>query len=192
VRVVVGDAERVPLPREPFAVVANLPFACGTAILRRLLDDPRVPLTRLDTIVEWGLAAKRTRVWPSTQLGVYWSAWYELTLARRLSRAAFSPPPSVDAAVLRAVRRVDPLVPPAEAAAFLRLLRFCFVDAAPLRRRLPRQLIRRLAHEHGFSPDATARDLDAAQWAAVYRARNLRGQLPPNRARTRPASSNPA
>jgi 23S rRNA (adenine-N6)-dimethyltransferase len=173
-RVISGDAARVALPGEPFVVVANLPFASGTAILRHLLDDPRVPLTRLDAIVEWGLAAKRTRVWPSTLLGVYWSAWYELTLARRVSRSAFMPPPAVEAAVLRAVRRPEPLVAPAEAGAYLRMLRIGFGDVTPLRRRFPRQLVRRLAHEHGFSPDATARDLDARQWASVYRAQTVK------------------
>lgn len=43
-------------------MVANLPFAAGTAILRRLLDDPRVALRRVDAIVERGLGAKRTRI----------------------------------------------------------------------------------------------------------------------------------
>ena len=39
--VVEDDILRVPLPREPFRVVANLPFACTTAALRRLLDGFR-------------------------------------------------------------------------------------------------------------------------------------------------------
>ncbi len=58
VEVVAGDATLLPLPVEPFAVVANLPFAAGTAILRCLLGNPRVLLTQVDAIVEWGLAAK--------------------------------------------------------------------------------------------------------------------------------------
>ena len=170
VRVIHGDATRVALPREPFAVVANLPFASGTAILRRLLDDPAVPVRRVDAIVEWGLAEKRARVWPSTQLSCYWGAWHELSVARRIPRSAFAPPPSVDAAVLRAVRRPQPLVPPGEAAAYLGLLRLGFSSDAPLRRRLPRGVVHRLAHELGFAPDAAARDLDALQWAALHRA----------------------
>jgi 23S rRNA (adenine-N6)-dimethyltransferase len=52
VDVVRGDARLVATPREPFRVVANLPFATGTAILRRLLDDPCVPLRQADVIVE--------------------------------------------------------------------------------------------------------------------------------------------
>src|SRR4029077_13600839 len=97
------------------AVAPTLPFSPGTAILRRLLGDPEVPLTRLDAIVEWGLSAKRTAVWPSTLLGCTWGAWHKLRLVRRVPRACFAPPPSVDAALLRATRRAEPLVPPAEA-----------------------------------------------------------------------------
>jgi len=170
VEVVAGDATSVALPREPFAVVANLPFAAGTAILRRLLGDPRVPLTQLDAIVEWGLAAKRTAVWPSTVLGCAWGAWYDLRLVRRVPRACFAPPPGVEAAVMRATRRTDPLVPPGEARDYVAVLRRAFAAQAPLDRVLPRGVVHRLALEHGFDPHATARDLDARQWAALYAA----------------------
>jgi 23S rRNA (adenine-N6)-dimethyltransferase len=168
VRVVEGDASRVPFPTEPFAVLANLPFASGTAILRRFLDDPRVPLRRLDAIVEWGLAVKRTRVWPSTQLSCYWSAWYELAVVRHVPREAFAPPPSVGAAVLRAVRLQVPLVPVGEAPAYLAFLQRGFAERGRLRRIVPRAALRRVA----FANDANARDLDARQWAALYRALN--------------------
>jgi 23S rRNA (adenine-N6)-dimethyltransferase len=170
VEVVEGDATLVPLPGEPFAVVANLPFAAGTAILRRLLGDPHLPLTQLDAIVEWGLAAKRTAVWPSTQLGCTWGARYELHLVRRVPRACFTPPPSVDAAVLRATRRPEPLVPPEQASAYEALVRRAFGAQVPLDRILPRGLVHRAGHEFGFDPHARARDLDALQWARLYAA----------------------
>ena len=170
VEVVEGDATRLPFPEEPFTVVANLPFAAGTAILRRLLGDPAVQLRQLDAIVEWGLAEKRTVVWPSTLLACKWGSWYELRLVRRVPRACFAPPPSVDAAVLRATRRSEPLLPPAQAVAYEALLQRAFAAQAPLERVLPRGLVRRVAHELGFGPHATARDLDARQWARLYAA----------------------
>jgi 23S rRNA (adenine-N6)-dimethyltransferase len=168
VEVVEGDATLLPLPDEPFAVVANLPFAAGTAILRRLLGDPRVPLTQLDAIVEWGLAAKRSAVWPSTLLGCIWGAWYELSLVRRVPRACFAPPPSVEAAVLRASRRSEPLVAPVDAAAYGALLHRAFASRGPLDRVLPRGPVHRVARELGFDPHAAARDLDVRQWARLY------------------------
>ena len=172
VEILPEDARSVPLPPEPFAVVANLPFAAGTAILRRLLGDPRVPLTQLDAIVEWGLAAKRTAIWPSTFVGCTWGAWHELSLVRRVPRACFAPPPGVDAAVLRATRRREALVPPGQAARYEALLRRAFAAQAPLDRILPRRLVGRVALEHGFDPHAQARDLDVRQWASLYRALN--------------------
>lgn len=163
--VVEADALEVELPDEPFRVVANLPFAAGTAILRRILD-PAIPLRAADVIVEWGLAAKRTAVWPSTRLGVEWGAWHELTLERRVPRCCFAPPPSVDAAVLRAVRREGPLVDPADAPAYERFVGRGFREGM---RALvtPRQL-KRAAVELGFDARANPRDLDARQWAALF------------------------
>lgn len=111
VSVVEGDATRFRLPREPFRVVANLPFHRTTDLLHLLLDDPATPLTRADLVVEWGVAFKRSVPWPSSVSGVVWGAFYEATLARRLPRESFEPPPATDAGVLVFRRRAEPLVP---------------------------------------------------------------------------------
>jgi 23S rRNA (adenine-N6)-dimethyltransferase len=168
VEVVHADATRLAWPREPFAVVANLPFARGGEILSHLLDDPRVPLRRADLIVQWELAAKRTAVWPSTLRSAYWGAWFELALVRRLPRCVFAPPPSVDAALLRAVRRADPLLPDREARPYLAFLRRAFEANMPLRRSVPPRVLKRHGVELGFAAGATARDLDARQLAALF------------------------
>jgi len=170
VEVVHADARELRWPGEPFAVVANLPFGISTALLRRLLGDPGLRLRHAELVVEWGLAVKRTAAWPSTLLGVLWGVGFELRLVRRLPPEAFAPPPSVAAAILRASRRPEPLVPPHALPAFGALVRDGFASDAPLRRLLPPRTVKRLAHELGFAPDARARDLDAHQWAAVFRA----------------------
>jgi 23S rRNA (adenine-N6)-dimethyltransferase len=165
-RVIEGDALDVPLPCRPFRVVANLPFAIGTSLLRRLLR-PEAALRSADVIVDWRLAVKRAAVWPTTRLGVEWGTWFELTVVRRLSRCCFSPPPSVDAAVLRATRRPEPLVAPREAAAYRRFLDRGFHDG--IGSLVAPRTLKRLAGELGFDRRAAPRDLDPRQWAAVYR-----------------------
>lgn len=165
--VVEGDVLRVALPREPFRVVANLPFASTTPMLRRLLD-PRSLLVSADVIVQWGFATKRTSVWPTTQLSVEWGAWFELSVVRRLPRSCFAPPPSVDCAVLRAVRRDHPLVPQARAREYSAFVARGFRDG--LRSIIPPRTLKRCAVEAGFDRTAAPRDLDARQWAAIYRA----------------------
>jgi 23S rRNA (adenine-N6)-dimethyltransferase len=165
VDVLIADAARVPLPREPFKVVANLPFGGATAILRRLLD-PSVPLQTADVIVEWAVAAKRAAVWPSTRLGAYWGAWFELSVARRLPRCVFAPTPSVDAAVLRVARRVDPFVSVADRRRYDRFLTVGFRDG--LRSVVPSRELKRYEAELGLDRRAHARDLDARQWATLF------------------------
>jgi 23S rRNA (adenine-N6)-dimethyltransferase len=150
-------------PDEPFRVVANVPFALTTDIGRLLLTDPLLPLRSADLIVQWEAAAKRTRLWPSTVLGVLWATWYELDVVRRIAAAAFAPPPSVAAAVLAARRRPEPLVPAAQAVAYTAFLRRSFAAGG-----LPTRA-RTLAPELGIDPRCDPRDLDARAWAAVWR-----------------------
>jgi 23S rRNA (adenine-N6)-dimethyltransferase len=159
------DALRLRLPREPFKVVANLPFGRATGILRRLLG-PQVELQSADAIVEWAVAEKRAAVWPSTRLGAYWGAWFELSVLRRLSRCVFAPPPTVDAGVLRVVRRTEALVPPAQRRDYAAFLARDYRDGP--RAVVPWATLKRLEAELGFDRRARARDLDANQWAALF------------------------
>ena len=142
-----GDARTLALPREPFRVVANLPFAGTNDILRRLLgDDSR--LVRADVIVDWGVAVKRAVPWPSTVRSVVWGARFETTLARRLPRSCFDPPPSVAAGVLVIRRRQVPLVPADCQGAYARFV------AEGFRR--------------GVGRGRLPRDLDAHAWAELF------------------------
>jgi 23S rRNA (adenine-N6)-dimethyltransferase len=162
------DALHVQLPRTPFKVVANPPFDGGTTILRRLLD-PVVPLITADVIVQWGLAEKRTAVWPSTQLSVYWGAWFELSLTRRLPRCVFAPPPAVDAGLLRIARREEALVAVVERRSYQSFLGRGFREGPAAV--VSRKVLRRCETELGFERRARPRDLDARQWAELFRQR---------------------
>ena len=173
VHVVEEDARRWNWPREPFAVVSNLPFAGSGEILSNLLRDPRRELRHADVVVQWELAEKQAAVWPATMRATYWRAWFDVAIVARLARSAFAPPPSVDAAVLRFARRNRPLVAPGEHERYRKLLADAFRSQSPLRQALrgrvtPREL-RRLATLLGFDPGSRARDLDARQWAGLYR-----------------------
>jgi 23S rRNA (adenine-N6)-dimethyltransferase len=165
VTVVLADARSVALPREPFKVVANLPFGGATVILKRLLD-PSIQLRSADVIVDWHVANKRAAVWPGTELSAYWGAWFALSVVRRLPRSAFAPPPSVDAGVLRIVRLAEPFVLPRERRRYAGFLARGYRDG--LRAVVPRRQLRRRADQLGFTYGAAPRDLDARQWAALY------------------------
>jgi 23S rRNA (adenine-N6)-dimethyltransferase len=183
VELVEGDAAAFAWPAEEFSLVANVPFARSGAILGHLLDDPCVPLRRADVIVQWEFAAKHAAVWPSTLRSTYWRAWFDIVIQRRLARTVFSPVPSVDAAVLRFERLLEPRIAQAHHAAYRRFLATAFESRQPVRRALGDALsplqIKRLAPTLGFAPDCRPWDLDAGQWASLFTfAARARGGVP--------------
>lgn len=104
VRVVAGDVREVMLPRRPYLVVANLPYAVSTAVLRRLLSPKRTPVERIDLIVEWGFARRITDPLPRDRETAWWQHRFDVEIVHRIRPDAFDPPPSVASAHLR-IRR---------------------------------------------------------------------------------------
>jgi 23S rRNA (adenine-N6)-dimethyltransferase len=126
VTVVRADAREVPLPLNPYRVVANPPFGHTAAILRRLLDEPGGGLVRADLIVQWQVARHRARVsdgQPADLVGATWGPWWRFARGRRLPAACFRPRPSVDAAVLVVKRRDPPALPPDDFEAYAGFVR---------------------------------------------------------------------
>ncbi len=123
VRVVTGDALAMPLPDRPYRVMGNLPYGRTTAILRRLLDDPRSALRRADLVVQWEVARKRAALPPTTLLSTTWAPWWQFALTGRVPASAFRPVPPADGGVLVVTRRDPPLLPPSMAPAYRAFLR---------------------------------------------------------------------
>jgi len=203
VSVVEADVLAMPWPAEPFRVVANIPFGITTKILRRLLDPGG--LARADMIVQAEVARKRGTRGRGTLLNACWEPWFEFGTGARIPAAAFRPRPRVDAAVLIVTRRDPPLVDPAARRDYTGFVTAAFEGARPtvasaLARFLPRARFAGLARELGFGADALPSQLDAHQWAGLFRAAGGgRGPAaPPRRAgsgasrRRQPAGGRPA
>jgi 23S rRNA (adenine-N6)-dimethyltransferase len=97
VQVLQTDLTRVRLPREPYRVVANPPYAVSAAMLRRLL----APGTRLASadlaLPRWVVARYAAGRGADARR---WGRRYAAEFGRRLPRHAFTPPPPQDWAVL--------------------------------------------------------------------------------------------
>ena len=172
VTVVETDVLAMPLPAEPFCVVANIPFGITTKILRRLLD---AGLARADMIVQAEVARKRGTGGRGTLLNAGWEPWFEFRTGARIPAAAFRPRPQVDAAVLIVTRRNPPLVDPASRRDYVGFVTAAFEGARPtvasaLARAIPRTRFAGLAGELGFGADALPSQLDVHQWAGLFRA----------------------
>lgn len=177
VTVVVDDALRIRLPRRDFRVVANLPFAGSTAILRRLLH-PAVPLAAADVVVAMGAARGWTS--PPTRVdSALWAAWHEVVSTRRIPAGRFRPHPSVDGAVLRVRRRPEARVSLRDRHAYEAFLAVAFRPGA-LRRNVRGALtdrqFRAAARAAGLDRDVEAVDVPADVWPELFRSTTTSGR----------------
>lgn len=102
VTVVRADATDLRLPRRPFVVVANPPFAATTSLLRRLTSRGSRLERAAIVVPSWAVAR-----WAGGR-GAGGAAVYdrfELTRGPRVPSHAFAPPPPGDAGVLVVARR---------------------------------------------------------------------------------------
>ncbi|MER7211757.1 23S ribosomal RNA methyltransferase Erm [Streptosporangium sp. NPDC000239] len=106
VRVVRGDFLTARAPREPFAVVGNIPYSITSKIVDWCLGAPG--LTSATLVAQLEYVRKRTgdfgrwsaltvRTWP----------WFRWEMLGHIGREAFRPVPSVDSAILRIERRAE-------------------------------------------------------------------------------------
>jgi len=132
VTVVEGDATTFPLPLTPFRVVANPAFNTTSALLHHLLDLTGSPhgLVRADLVLQWQVARDRAAL-ARDLVGVTWAPWWRFRRGRRLPAALFRPAPAVDAAVLVAERREEPLLAPARFDGYAAYVRSQFIGRAP-------------------------------------------------------------
>jgi 23S rRNA (adenine-N6)-dimethyltransferase len=111
VRIVEADLRRLPLPRQPFHVVANPPFSLTTWLCRRLLGDRQLRLVGADLILQWGAARSLAFPDPRDPEVASWAARFTISLVCRVPGPSFSPAPACDVALVRIrprARRSEP------------------------------------------------------------------------------------
>ncbi|WP_433761899.1 23S ribosomal RNA methyltransferase Erm [Nocardia sp. CA-135398] len=174
IRVQHADIREISPPRDPFTVVADIPFAASTDILRWCLAAPKLSSATLLTQREFArkYAGDYGR-W--TKLTV--TQWPTVTMELGISvhRDQFRPIPRVDAAVLRLRRREHPLLPRKELRDYHRLVEFGFSGlggclAATLRRAYPVHLVRMACAVAGIALDEPVGLVSPDRWLTLHQA----------------------
>ncbi|RQH03055.1 16S ribosomal RNA methyltransferase A [Natrarchaeobius oligotrophus] len=153
--VIEGDALSVDLPAFT-ASVSNLPYGVSSEIAFRLLPEGR-PLV----LMFQREFAERMVAGPGTseygRLSVSTQHYADVEIVESVPKEAFSPPPAVQSAVIRAVPR-EPDYEVDDEEFFLRFVKALFTQ----RRKTIRNAIRNTAHISGLSePDAVVDAADA-------------------------------
>lgn len=104
-KVVHQDIMKIFLPSEPFVVVSNIPYAITTPIMKMLLDNPGSSLQRGIIVMEKGAAKRFTASIVKDPYVLAWRMWFDIDYVKGVSRNNFSPPPKVDSAMIRIVRK---------------------------------------------------------------------------------------
>lgn len=110
-RLIHADACRVDyselFPAEhPFRVIANLPYSCASPLLAKLADLENPPRA-LHVLLQLEMAERLTAAVGTKQYGsltVRLALRYGSSIARRVPRGVFFPPPEIDSAFLRMER----------------------------------------------------------------------------------------
>lgn len=168
--IVRGDFTRARPPREPFAVVGNIPYSATSAIVGWCLRAPSLTSATLLTQLEY--ARKRSGDYGRWSLRTV-QTWpfFTWTLHDRIGRESFRPVPSVDSAILRIERRPAPLVRDGDGWRRLVELGFSGIGGslhASLSGHHP-GLDAAFAHA-GIARDTVVAFVHPDQWIALYRA----------------------
>ncbi|MFI6299650.1 23S ribosomal RNA methyltransferase Erm [Nonomuraea sp. NPDC050790] len=107
--IVKGDFTRAKPPKEPFAVVGNIPYSITSKIVDWCLRAHAMTSATLLTQLEY--ARKRSGDYGRWSLVTVESwPWFHWELLGRVGRESFRPVPAVDSGILRIERRPEPLV----------------------------------------------------------------------------------
>src|SRR5205085_10504107 len=86
------DVTRMRLPRQPYKVVANLPFDGTARLLSRLTSATYAPIDSYLAVQREAAA----RLLEGSLFGLLRRPWFEASIVYRFRRLDFAPPPRVD------------------------------------------------------------------------------------------------
>lgn len=177
-----GDFLQVPaqrwLAKGPLAVVSNLPYSTGTAILNQLSEHyEKIPVMVLMFQAE---VAKRLRAEPSSSgrgsLSVWMQNIWDIEKLVSVPPKAFAPPPLVDSETVVLTRRKEPQVPgtwePEGAVLWEKLLKTCFSQRRKMLRSLPqfRTSWQNALEQSGVDVTKRAEALGWDEWNNLFQA----------------------
>lgn len=153
-------------PDQPFALVANLPYSAGSAIVRHYLEQPRRP-TRLTVMLQLEVAERMVARPPEMSvLGVATQFYTSARIAFKVAPPVFIPPPTVESAVAILDVKPELPLPGVQHALFFRIVNAGF-------RQKRKQVANSLAAELDLSKPEVTAWLDAAGIDPMRRAQTL-------------------
>lgn len=169
-------AEQFPASSFQYKVVANLPYYITSAAIRHLLESTPPPVLLVLT-VQREVAERMVASPPQMSLLALGVQFYcTARIVDRIPAGAFFPRPKVDSAVVRLVRREQPIAADVNAATFFQVAHAGFGqprkqlhNALAAGLGLPVAAVERWLTATGIAPQRRAETLSLTEWAALAR-----------------------
>jgi len=163
--------------RQPFSVVANLPYAVGSAVVRHLLEQSHRP-SRLAIMLQEEVAARMVAKPPAMSILTVAVQFYaDARIAFAVPPSVFIPPPTVESAVAILDVRPDLLLPEPEDARFFGVVNAGFrqkrkqvANSLAAELSLPKSEVTAWLTAAEIDPMRRAQTLTVAEWVALTRA----------------------
>jgi len=167
-----ADVLRVPLPRTPYKVFANIPFTITTAIVSELVTASNPP-DDCYLVMQREAAARFAGTPRESLYAVLMKPWFEPSVTHYFRRADFAPPPSVEVVMLRLRKRGPPLVDRANARLYRDFVTYCFTAWQPSLRHTLKGLftarqMRYIERNMDVDTDVPPADVPFEQWLALF------------------------
>lgn len=156
-----GDFLKMPLPRGPYKIFANIPFHLSSPIVRRLAEANNPPSATY-LIVQKQFANKLLPDFDgfTGQLGMMIGPIFAVKIRKRLQRTDFYPHPNVDTVMVELILRPEPLIAPQRMPAYRQFIEGCFSDPK-IFTKMPRE---RAGIAHDMKPSQMKLD----QWVQLF------------------------
>lgn len=124
-----SEIQKFKNPNLPIKVVANLPYYITTSILMHLIES-KIPFSEFVVMMQKEVADRiaaspKTKAYGSLSIAVQY--YMEASVAFIVPRTVFIPAPNVDSAILKMVRREEPLVEVEDEEWFFKTMHSSFV-----------------------------------------------------------------
>lgn len=160
------------LPRLPYKVFANIPFAIEGKIIRKLLDDANPPQDCYLVVMK-ELAERLVASQPSTLFAVSYRPWFDFSIEYRFKPSDFRPVPTVNAVLLRFTKKSTPLLPWSERYKYQQFVKAGFGQGQAVRNNLKThfstQQIDQALHSLSVSKKAKPQNISLSNWIELYR-----------------------
>lgn len=123
---IVGNALQVPLPAEPYKIVANIPYHITSPLLRRCFYETTIVPTSLTLLIQKEVAIKICDQTETSVLAIMVRLFGEPTIVCHVPPKDFFPPPKVDSSVIHIASFAEPLVSAAIAEEIFKLAKHAF------------------------------------------------------------------